>query len=274
MNCRYCGLPAGFLRWVHDDCKRLHEDGTAQILALISSQPFHAVDTLPDQIQSICSKSYIASEERTQLLLKGWKAALENCLEDGALDEAEESYLANLRNKFDLSQLDLDRDGSYSRAAKAAVLRSVMNGEIPQKVQIQGALPFNFQKGEKIVWVFQGVSYVEDKTYRRYVGSSSGVSVRVARGVYYRMSGYRGHPIDYNQRTKLDVGTLAITDKSLYFGGTTKSFRIPFKKIVSFQPFTDGIGLFKDTANARAQIFITQDGWFTHNLLTNLCHLE
>lgn len=49
-----------------------------------------------------------------------------------------------------------------------------------------------------------------------------------------------------------------------------KSFRVPFKKIVSFQPFSDAVGVMRDAANAKLQTFVTGDGWFTYNLLTNL----
>ena len=148
-----------------------------------------------------------------------------------------------------------------------------MNGVIPSHVAVSGALPFNFQKGEQLVWLFNGVNYLEDKTRREYVGGSRGVSVRVVKGVYYRVGAYQGHSISHTERTVVDTGLLAITNKSLYFGGSQKSFRIAFPKIVSFQPYSDGIAIMRDSANAKAQVFVTGDGWFTHNLLANLAQL-
>ena len=66
---------------------------------------------------------------------------------------------------------------------------------------------------------------------------------------------------------------VVITDKNIYFAGPAKSIRVPYVKIVSFQPFTDGFGIIRDGANTKPQLFITGDGWFTYNLITNLARL-
>ena len=47
-------------------------------------------------------------------------------------------------------------------------------------------------------------------------------------------------------------------------------FTIVIKNVVNFTPFKDGIGLFRDAANAKPQNFQTGAGWFTYNLITNL----
>jgi len=52
-----------------------------------------------------------------------------------------------------------------------------------------------------------------------------------------------------------------------------KSVRLPYAKIVSFEPFSDGIGVMRDAATAKPQIFVTGDGWFTYNLVTNLSQI-
>jgi len=35
-------------------------------------------------------------------------------------------------------------------------------------------------------------------------------------------------------------------------------------------PYSDGIGIHRDAASAKPQIFVTGDGWFTYNLVVNL----
>jgi hypothetical protein len=65
-----------------------------------------------------------------------------------------------------------------------------------------------------------------------------------------------------------------ITDRNIYFSGPQKSLRLPYKKIVSFQPFSDGFGLIRDAVSAKPQIFVTGDGWFTYNVVTNLAHMN
>jgi hypothetical protein len=83
----------------------------------------------------------------------------------------------------------------------------------------------------------------------------------------------KGHSVDRIERIHIDTGLLAITNKNIYFSGEEKGFRIPYAKIVAFHPFDEGVGIIRDTANAKLQIFVTGDGWFTYNLVTNLANL-
>ena len=150
-------------------------------------------------------------------------------------------------------------------------MRDVLNGEFPQrKVNVTGPLAPNLQKGEQIIWAFTGSKYLEDKTRREFVGGSQGVSIRVMKGVYYRFGSFKGHTVEQTKLVHIDTGCVALSNKHIYFTGPQKSIRIPYTKIVTFQPFTDGIGVILDNATAKRLIFVTGDGWFTYNLVTNL----
>jgi hypothetical protein len=115
--------------------------------------------------------------------------------------------------------------------------------------------------------------YLEEKARRLYVGRSRGVSVRVMKGVYYHTAGFKGYPVDRTERLHVDTGSVAITTKHIYFSGPRRAFRVPFAKIVSFEPFSNGLGFIRDSASAKPQILVTHDGWFTYNLVTNLARL-
>ena len=58
-----------------------------------------------------------------------------------------------------------------------------------------------------------------------------------------------------------------------FFAGSSKRFRVAYNKIVTFEPFSDGIGIQRDAASAKPQSFETGDGWFTYNLITNLAQM-
>jgi hypothetical protein len=94
-------------------------------------------------------------------------------------------------------------------------------------------------------------------------------SVRVAKGLYYRAGAFKGKRVETHETVHADTGLLGITNKHIYFSGSAKSFRIRYDKIVSFEPFSDGIGLHRDAVTAKPQSFVTGDGWFTYNLITN-----
>jgi hypothetical protein len=172
-----------------------------------------------------------------------------------------------------LSQNELDRNGALVKIVKAAVLRDILNGILPHGISINENLSINLQKGEKIVWAFSNSKYLEDKIRRQYVGGSHGVSVRVMKGVYYKVGSFKGQNIEYMERVHINKGWVILTNKNIYFVGSQKSLRISYAKVISFEPYTDGVGIMRDAANAKAQIFVTGDGWFTYNLVTNLSQL-
>jgi hypothetical protein len=231
-------------------------------------------DTIPALLNQIADRAQISQVERRALYVQGWSEAVEHALEDNLLNEAEEKQLVRLQNTLLLTQEDLERDGSYSRVTKAAVLRDVCNGIVPKRVVVDGgALLFNLQKTEQIVWAFPQSDYLEDKTRREYVGGSHGISIRISRGVYYRVGAFKGRPVERTERRYVDTGMALVTNKHIYFGGSRKSLRVPYSKVISFQPFSDGIGVVRDSANAKLQVFVTGDGWFMYNLVTNLARL-
>jgi hypothetical protein len=274
-DCRYCGKPAGLLRGVHKECKAKHELGKSKIALFVKTAAHDAsvIRLLKTATEDIAKKHLILTSEVPEIIVEGWEKAVDDVFEDGVLTEEEESNLDEIQKHFGFSQKDLDKNGAFTKLVKGAVLREVLKGKIPERVNIKGDLPFNLQKDEKLVWVFQDVQYYEQKTLSHYEGGSSGVSIRVAKGVYFRTSAFRGHPVVTMETIHVATGILAFTNKNLYFTGDAKSFRVAYKKIVSFKSYSDGIGIQRDATTARPQSFTTGDGWFTYNLVMNLSQL-
>ena len=69
---------------------------------------------------------------------------------------------------------------------------------------------------------------------------------------------------------------MGITTKHLYFKGSHKSSRVRLEKIVSFEPFRDGLQIMRDAARAKPEVFTmgTTDVWFAVNLINALVGIE
>ena len=145
---------------------------------------------------------------------------------------------------------------------------------MPQRQNITGAIPFNLMKSEQPVWVLQDVDYLETVVRRERQGSSHGLSIRVARGVYYRPSTFRSRPIEWEDTIHADTGILGLTTKHPYFAGSRKRFRVRYDRIVSFDPYDDGFGIMRDAQTAKPQAFRTGDGSFAYNLAMNLAQMQ
>ena len=273
-DCIYCGQPAGFLRRAHGHCKDNHERGKSQIVSLVSRVSSEDVDyqRLNADIKEIASSSRMRRDAIRACVVAGYENAVERALDDHVITEEEQERLHGLQRHMSLSQDALNRNGAFDRLIKAGVLRDVLNGVVPQGIQFAG-VPFNLQKSETLVWVFQDVDYYEVKTKTKFVGGSRGVSLRVTKGVYYRVGGFKGERVQESATVHVDTGLMGLTTKHIYFAGPSKRFRINYRKIVAFETFSDGIGVQRDAQTAKPQSFRTGDGWFTYNLVANLAQM-
>lgn len=274
-RCKICGQDAGLFRTVHKACKERLDQATRAIQALLravvtGTKPLEAV---APQVLQIAQQARVPPDTLRSLLTWQWERAVGEFLADDLLDEREEQLLLAYSDAFSLGPDALDVNGAYSRASIAGALRDLTQDKIPQRFATTGDVPFNLQKSETLVWAFPGTEYLEERTHREYVGGYSGVSVRVARGLYFRTGGFRGHPVERVSLEPRDTGLLGLTTKHVYFHGASASFRVPYRKIVSFRAYDDGMGLQKDGARARPQIFVTGDGWGVYNLTRNLARL-
>lgn len=270
-TCKFCKTPAGFFKSEHQACKQRFNDAKEKIGLLIHSSFTHnlVVDDFQRSIRDIQFVSRFNEEIFKQIIVAAWEEAVELAFDDKILSDEEEENLIIFKEILSLSQEELDRNGVYTRLVKGSVIRDVINGIIPQRLKINGVLPFNLKRGEQILWVFPDGKYLEEKILSKRVGGSKGVSVRVCKGVYYRVGAFKSHSIQYKD-TITYQGCIGITDKHLYFSGVDKSFRIRLDKIVSLEPYLDGISIYQEKANARRQTFVTGDGWFAYNLVANL----
>ena len=283
-DCKYCSKPAGIFRKKHKECEEKFLDEKREKEQKAASDKKDIITVVEaaamgqSTVEEVKAKLMSVSETFDEFackrfLVEGWERAVNHCLEDGILSVEEEHKLVAFLNVFSMKQADADQNGAYTKVAQAAILRDLVEGKIPQRTTIQGSVPFNFKKNEKLVWLFKGVKYLEQKTRRSFVGRSQGVSIRIAKGLYYRVGEFKGQPVETTETVHLDTGLLGITDQHIYFAGETKSFRVPYGKIVTVSPYSDGIGIQRDSATAKPQSFIVGDGWFVNNLVANLCKL-
>jgi len=281
--CKYCGQPAGLFSNEHVACAELaraEEHRRAEVMS-------RAAEAVATHLQSgqigpagdaalaamLGSLGVWGDADRRAALALGWSRYVDACLADGVLDPDEERRIVQFAKANDLTRDELDQNGALTRLLQAAVIRDVLHGVIPPTPSNAQNLPVVLQKGEQAIWNFETSQYYEDRTRRQYVGGSSGVSIRVARGVYFRTGAFRGTPVETTERVLVDQGATIVTTKNLYFAGPTKALRIPYAKVVAFTPYTDGVGVIRDAASAKAQVFVTGDGWFIYNLVTNLARL-
>lgn len=242
--------------------------------ARLTALAVNDADTHLHELDQSLRDSGLSPSDQRQVLITAWESAVQGLLEDGVPTLDEETALLRYLQRFNLNEGHVDINGAHRNLIEAATIREAAEGTIPQRFYIKdGNLPLNLQKSEQLVWAFDNVDYYELKTRRERRGTSHGVSIRVARGLYYSPRQFRSQTHEWDETVHADTGLLGVTSKHIYFHGARKRFRVRFDKIVSFEQFSDGFGIMRDAQTAKPQSFRTGDGWFVYNLVTNLARL-
>jgi hypothetical protein len=272
-DCFYCSKDAGFLKSKHSDCETKHTNGCAALKSLLMNAFISGIDfyTIDKQIKVILLDGFINSEKLRQIYLNAFDEAILNYLTNGVISDTEKKIVARFQQYTSLPQQVLNSNKSLEKVVQSDILQAILNGIIPTpSITIQGALPFIIAKDEKILWVFRDVELVEQKVKREFRGRSHGVSFKVMKGVYYRVGEFRGEPIETTQMLSIGKGVLVLTDKTIYYNCQQKSLKIPYKKLISIESYSDGVGFQKDGASSKPFFLKGIDSWFTYNLITNL----
>lgn len=199
--------------------------------------------------------------------------AASNFLKNGIITDAEQQKIDNFINYLSLPINNLPakyQDSEISKFGQIAIIKNIQKGIIPKT---QFHVPIILGKNESVLWSYNGISMYEEKITKEWVGRTGGFSVRIIKGVYYRTGQMKGRPVEHSSMVQLGVGALYVTNKNLIFNSPTKGLKIPFTKIVGVTPYSDGLEIQRDGANAKRLTAQGFDPWFIMNLLSQVSNL-
>jgi hypothetical protein len=113
---------------------------------------------------------------------------------------------------------------------------------IPSKMNTNVILNQN----EQFVYSIPDVTFSEPRSVRDITGAYGGPTIRITKGLSWRMGGFKARSESHEELRTIDKGNLTITNKRLIFTGTVKNSSIELKKILSIEPYKDGIALNKE----------------------------
>ena len=126
-----------------------------------------------------------------------------------------------------------------------------MEGNLPEI-----AASVNLQRGEVAHW--EGpVTWKHLKTRRQRVAGTRAQSVRIAKGVSFKVGGTSGRTEEWQDLQTVDVGKAIITSKRLLFVGAQKNLNVKHDKILDLEVYSDAVTIHRGTVNPTH--FFTED---------------
>lgn len=194
-----------------------------------------------------------------------YENAVKKAIADNEVTLDEQESLEQLALKLDLDINEMQLDKSTDETYKYLVfLNALNNGYLP----ILESTSIVLQRNEIAHWEVPANLLTSKVVTTGYTGGSNGVSVRIMKGVSYRVGSSRSTPI----REQISIkhpGILVITNKRIVFSAPSKSFSIPFTQLISFEPYSDGLGLQKGNSSYLLSLSTYKSAETIFKILTN-----
>ncbi len=224
-----------------------------------------SIDEFQENTNAITRKS----SELQNIYLDSLSKAADVYLEDGVLSDEERIRYDTFTDTLKLPLGNLPSkyaDSNILKVCQLGFLSDIKNGKKPA---VTLDAPIILTSKEYYVWVYPNVTAYEEKVKSEWVGRSRGISVRICKGVYYKVGQSKGHKVETAYMSPTSHGYLIVTNRNLILYSPQKSIKVPLKKIISLIPYSDGVEVQRET-NSKRLVFEGFDSWFLMNLLSVL----
>ena len=162
-----------------------------------------------------------------------WQEYGNKTLEDNEWKNIAEGGLSNEKEK------DADMEVWMTR---------VKNGNVPR---LSSESPILLKKNEELILSMSNISLSEPRAVR--TGGYGGPSIRVAKGVYFRVGGFKAQ--SHDEIKNVDQGIITLTTTRIVFSGSKRTVNIPLGKVISIEPYSDAIALRRE-GKEKTQYFV------------------
>lgn len=123
-----------------------------------------------------------------------------------------------------------------------ATLWRIDHGDLPVV-----ELPMQLQPGE-VGYIMENATWMEHRrTARAYAYAGVGTSIRIARGIRFRLGVAKPLQIVTDGLTIIDRGVLFMTNRRIVFSGSVRNYSVKIDSLIAFHAFSDGMALEKPT---------------------------
>lgn len=254
-KCSYCERDAGWFKHEHSECAKRHRDGLALIkeavkAAVILGKQYSDIQA---DISSVAASHFVIGDKLNAQIIDGFSEAAEDLATQGSVDSDTFNAIHEFGVSIGLTSMEMAKTTGVLAAMHAVLLWGVVNG---CPISAREEIGFNLDDGEKLI-IQNNAVYLIDSLERSRRGTGDGFSIPLGHGIRYHIGGFESHPVEMQKLKQVDRGMLCLTTKNLHFQGQHKAFSLPYKKILSVRPYSEGIGLFRKRVDAKQEIFLT-----------------
>ena len=181
----------------------------------------------------------ISNESRQQFM----QSQIDKIVADGRISPDEWEELTTFAVNLDVN-IKLDKK-TNATIEKLKLYWLIENGNLPVK-----EVSINLQKNE-CCYFTSNADWLENPTVTNIINYEELTArIKIEKGIYYRAGSIRVQRIPSEQLQKIDSGQVFLTNKQIIFAGNKKNSNIQLNKILSINPYSDGVEIEIDGGNS------------------------
>jgi hypothetical protein len=153
---------------------------------------------------------------------------------DGGVSDAEQQKINQEKIEQEKHQLIVQKENDANQ-----FLTSLQNGKLT--LTSNNTSPIILKKNESLSIVMHNITLQEPRAVRQTHAAYGGPTIRVAKGVSFRLGGASARSESHEEIRAIDRGSLILTTKRLIFIGSKRTINIDLRKIMAIEAYTDGI---------------------------------
>ncbi len=196
-------------------------------------------------INNLAEEYNIEEEDFKKVNSAAYDAAFKAIISDGVITEQEELDIIETQQTLMVTDQQIPKQLAVLR--KHQELRNIQKGILPSANSFGLIL-----KGDEQVHFRARANLLEERVIsRKYQGGSSGVNIRVAKGVSFKVGQQKGRSVSEKGIITVDEGDFYVTSKRLIYKGGKKNFSLTFAQLVGYEVFKGGIDISANKGNTK-----------------------
>jgi hypothetical protein len=153
---------------------------------------------------------------------------------DGGISDSEQQKINAQRIEREKHEIQAQKETDLQQ-----FLTEIYTGKL--NIKSNNPSPVILKKNENLSIVMYNVSLEEPRSVRQTRAAYGGPTIRVAKGVSFRLGGASAQSESHEEIRVVDQGTLILTSKRLIFIGSKRTTNIDLRKIMAIGVYTDAI---------------------------------
>lgn len=224
--------------------------------------------TLQDAYEYLKANQILTEEAMLNSSQTWSNRALEKGVEESMIDLHDIDRWLDFYDWLGWNSRDLEARNLLNPVLLARIVLAKRAGMVMSGISQGNSTGFILTANETLYWIFDSSRCDKVRQYNRWNRSSYGASYKLWDGFWIRSGRSSGAPVEEKSVDPLGAARLGVSDKYLFLSTAVDNFKIPIKKLISVESYTNALVIHQDHSKYPSINFYTGEAFWIKQLVT------